>query len=150
MSKVRIYELAKEAGLKSKELADKLIKLGYPIKGHSSTVDEDMAAEIRRKVFGKKKTLEVTDQRIKVRKKSGADKPVTTVVRRRSKADKEKIARKAEEEELAEEMSEDETAVDEASAVAADVEADDEESLTAEHDQEHPAPESFQYTVEDE
>ena len=48
MSRVRIYELAKEAGLKSKELADKLIAMGYPIKGHSSTVDEDMAADIRR------------------------------------------------------------------------------------------------------
>ena len=30
MSRVRIYELAKEAGLKSKELADKLIDMGYP------------------------------------------------------------------------------------------------------------------------
>ena len=52
MSKVRIYELAKEAGLKSKEFADKLIELGYPIKSHSSTVDDDLAADIRRKVIG--------------------------------------------------------------------------------------------------
>ncbi len=53
MSKIRIYELAKEAGIGSKELADKLIKKGYPIKGHSSTVDEDTAAEIRRIFFAK-------------------------------------------------------------------------------------------------
>ncbi len=52
MSKVRIYELAKEAGMKSKELADKLIALGYPVKGYSSTVDEDMARDIRTKVLG--------------------------------------------------------------------------------------------------
>jgi translation initiation factor IF-2 len=99
MSKVRIYELAKEAGLKSKELADKLIKLGYPIKGHSSTVDDDTAADIRRKVFGKKTVVEVTEQRIKVKKKVDEGKKRTTVVRRRSKADKEELARQADEEE---------------------------------------------------
>jgi len=97
MTKVRIYELAKEAGLKSKEFADKLIELGYPIKSHSSTVDDDIAADIRRKVIGTT-TVEVTDQRIEI-KRPGIDRPVTTVVRRRSKADKEEIARRAEEEE---------------------------------------------------
>ena len=96
MSKVRIYELAKEAGLKSKELADKLIELGYPIKSHSSTVDEDMATDIRRKVLGKK-TVEVTEQRIQVKKRADDGKKRTTVVRRRSKADKEELARQAEE-----------------------------------------------------
>ena len=52
MSKVRIYDLAKEFGLKSKELADKLIAMGYPIASHSSSVDEDMAADMRRKLQG--------------------------------------------------------------------------------------------------
>ena len=46
MSRIRVYELAKEAGVKSKELADKLIKMGYPIKSHSSTVDDDLAMDI--------------------------------------------------------------------------------------------------------
>ena len=50
MSKVRIYDLAKEAGLKSKELADKLIAMGYPVASHSSSVDDEMAADIRRKL----------------------------------------------------------------------------------------------------
>jgi len=100
MSKVRIYELAKEAGLKSKELADKLIALGYPIKSHSSTVDDDMAAEIRSKVFGKS-TIEVTDKRITVKKRTTVTRKRTAVVRRRSKADKEELARIAEEEEMA-------------------------------------------------
>ncbi len=96
MSRVRIYELAKEAGLKSKELADKLIAMGYPIKGHSSTVDEDMAADIRRKVFGQGK-VEVTDEHIHMKKRSTTvRKKVTTVVRRRSKAQKE-AAQKIEE-----------------------------------------------------
>ena len=56
MSRVRVYELAKEAGLKSKELADKLIAMGYPIKSHSSTVDDDMAADIRRKIKNNRTT----------------------------------------------------------------------------------------------
>jgi translation initiation factor IF-2 len=102
MSRVRIYELAKEAGLKSKELADKLIAMGYPIKSHSSTVDDDMAADIRRKVLGKA-TADVTEKPISVRKKKVVvRKKSTVVVRRRSKAQKEEIARKAEEAEQAE------------------------------------------------
>ena len=102
MSRVRIYELAKEAGLKSKELADKLIAMGYPIKSHSSTVDDDMAADIRRKVLGKA-TAEVTEKPIGVKKKTTVvRKKTTTVVRRRSKAQKEEIARQVEEAEQAE------------------------------------------------
>ncbi len=102
MSRVRIYELAKEAGLKSKELADKLIAMGYPIKGLSSTVDNDMAAEIRRKVLGKA-TADVTEKPIGVKKKTTiVRKKTTTVVRRRSRAQKEEIARKVEESEQAE------------------------------------------------
>ncbi|MDH3348323.1 MAG: translation initiation factor IF-2, partial [Desulfobulbaceae bacterium] len=98
MSKVRIYELAKEAGLKSKELADKLIELGYPIKSHSSTVSDEVAKDIRRKVLGSA-VAEVTATRIEVKKPTVSTSVKTTVVRRRSKAEKEEIARKAEEEE---------------------------------------------------
>jgi len=50
--KVRIYELAKEADMNSKELADKLIELGYDIKGYNSTVDQETAAKIRQDVLG--------------------------------------------------------------------------------------------------
>ncbi len=106
MSRVRIYELAKEAGLKSKELADRLIALGYPIKGHSSTVDVDMAAEIRRKVFGQG-MVEVTDEHIHMKKRPAAvRKRPATVVRRRSKAQKEEAAKKEEESRLDEAASE--------------------------------------------
>ena len=102
MSRVRIYELAKEAGLKSKELAEKLIAMGYPITSHSSTVDDDMAADIRRKVLGKA-TADVTEKPISVKKKTTVvRRKRTTVVRRRSKAQKEEIARLAEEAERAE------------------------------------------------
>jgi N utilization substance protein A len=50
--KVKVYELAKEAGMKSKDLAGKLIELGYDIKGYSSSVDGDTAEKIRREVLG--------------------------------------------------------------------------------------------------
>ena len=51
MSRIRVYELAKEVGISGKELADRLIGMGYDIKGHSSTVEDHIAAEIRRKVL---------------------------------------------------------------------------------------------------
>ncbi len=72
-----------------------MIELGYPVTSHSSTVDSDMAADIRRKVFGKA-SVEVMGKRIKVKRAPVVAHP-TTVVRRRSKAVKEEIARIAEE-----------------------------------------------------
>lgn len=102
MSRVRIFELANEAGMKSKDLADRLKKLGYPIKGFSSTVDEEMAADIRRRVLGHGQ-VEVTDEHIHMKKRvSPVSARKTTVVRRRSKAQKEEVARKLEEEQVAE------------------------------------------------
>ncbi len=103
MGKVRVYELAKEAGMKSKELADKLIELGYPVKGLSSTVDEEMAAEIRRKLLGQG-MIKVTDDHIVMKKrKTTASKRKTTVVRRRTKVQKKEVAQKEKEEAAREE-----------------------------------------------
>ncbi len=76
MSKTRVYDLAKEAGMASKELADKLIDLGYNIKSHSSTVEEDVADEIRRNVLGTVET-EVVEKRISTKGRA-------TIIRRRS------------------------------------------------------------------
>lgn len=53
MSRIRIYDLAKEVGLKSKDFADRLAAMGYPVKSASSTIDDKMAADIRRKVLSK-------------------------------------------------------------------------------------------------
>ncbi len=77
MSRIRVYELAKEAGMESKTLAQKLIELGYDIKSHSSTVDDGLADEIRSKVLGTAET-EVVEKRISG--KGGA-----TVIRRRAR-----------------------------------------------------------------
>ena len=50
--KVRVSELAKEAGMKSKEFADQLIQLGYEIKSYRSSVDGETADKIRQEVLG--------------------------------------------------------------------------------------------------
>lgn len=53
MTKMRVHELAKELGLESKELVDILNKKKVEIKGHMSTVEDEVAAAIR-KEFAKK------------------------------------------------------------------------------------------------
>ena len=62
MSRVRVYELAKEAGMGSKELADKLIAAGYEIKGHSSTVNDDTADKNHKTMFKKEKAKPETNK----------------------------------------------------------------------------------------
>ncbi|MPZ72276.1 MAG: translation initiation factor IF-2 [Nitriliruptorales bacterium] len=47
MSKVRIYELAKETGLPNKEVIRRLAELGVDARSHSSTVEEPDAARFR-------------------------------------------------------------------------------------------------------
>ena len=49
--KVRVYELAKEAGMDSKELAAKLVELGYDVKAYNSSLDEETAEDIRQKLM---------------------------------------------------------------------------------------------------
>lgn len=123
MSRVRVYELAKEAGMGSKELADKLIAAGYEIKGHSSTVDEDTADKIRKTMFKKAKsepepTPEPETEKVAKRIEGEGDQK-STVIRRRTTI----IRRRAKEEpEVAEEATEE----------SAEVEADEpDETLAA-------------------
>ena len=47
MAKLRVYELAKELGLESKELIRKLEKLGVEVRSHMSSLDEDTAKLVR-------------------------------------------------------------------------------------------------------
>jgi len=46
MSKVRVYELAKQLGLENKDLLKVIAGLGIEVKNHMSAVDEDAAARI--------------------------------------------------------------------------------------------------------
>ena len=86
MSRIRVYELAKEAGMSGKALADKLVELGFDIKGHSSSVDDETAARIRSAL-----RRAVVNEKLERRAptESGKDAVVrrkTTVIRRRPAA----------------------------------------------------------------
>ncbi len=86
MSRVRIYELAKEAGMSSKALASKLIEQGYDVKGHSSTVDEETAEQIRKTILHSSKT-ELVEKRISGSAGSTVIRRRSTIIRRKSKVD---------------------------------------------------------------
>lgn len=64
-TRIRIYELAKKLGIKSKDLADKLIAQGYPIKGYASTVDTYTAAEISR-MFLSQDNYEIREKNVRM------------------------------------------------------------------------------------
>ena len=97
MAKVRIYDLAKELGMKSKDLADRLVELGYPVVSHSSTVEEEMAADIRKKIGGTAVSNVAPVGRIETKGRADSNSPWgSTVIRRRSKADKEEAAKQQE------------------------------------------------------
>lgn len=51
---IRVHTLAKELGLTSKDLIDKLKKLKISVKGHMSALEEDTVARIRKELEAKK------------------------------------------------------------------------------------------------
>lgn len=114
MSRIRIYELAKEAGMSSKVLADKLLEQGYDIKGHSSTVDDETAEKIRDTI------LKSTDTELVEKRISG--KAGSAVIRRRAKTIK-----KPKVEEVLPEVEEIDTEADAAAVDDAQVKAGQEE-----------------------
>jgi translation initiation factor IF-2 len=71
MAKVRVYELAKELNMDSKELVEKLKAGGINIKNYMSTLDEDTAAKAREVALGKVSAV-IEEKRIR-----------PTVIRRR-------------------------------------------------------------------
>ena len=50
MSKVRIYDLAKEMGVTPKELTQRIRDLGFEVKSHSSTLSEEEAERVRQEL----------------------------------------------------------------------------------------------------
>ena len=75
MGKIRVYELAKEAGVESKILTAQLIELGYNVRAYNSTLEDDAVEEIRTRLGFKK--VEVQEKRIE-------SKGRTTIIRRRT------------------------------------------------------------------
>lgn len=62
---MRIHELAKELGIDSKELIDKLKALKFPVKNHMSSVDEETAEIIKHEV-GELDRKEIEDNVVEV------------------------------------------------------------------------------------
>ena len=75
MTKIRVYELAKEAEMENKDLVAALIDMGYAIKSHSSSLDDDIAQEIRQR-------LGIGQTRTEEKRIQGAGR--TTIIRRRT------------------------------------------------------------------
>jgi len=73
MAKVRVYELAKELSMDSKELVEKLKAGGIPIKNYMSTLDEEVVAKAREVALGVVSEV-IEEKRIR-----------PTVIRRRKK-----------------------------------------------------------------
>ncbi|OQX20077.1 MAG: translation initiation factor IF-2 [Desulfobulbaceae bacterium A2] len=138
MSKVRVYELAREAGMKSADLVERLTVLGYAVRTASATLDEAIADEIRRKVLGSA-VAEANEQPILHKTVQQVVRPRTTVVRRR----REETPAEAYEEPVVAPPAEEEDAVPSVVPVEArDV------TETAEQTLEQPEPEARQESVE--
>jgi len=73
LGKLKIHEIAKELGISSKEVMEKAKAIGIEVTSHLSSVEEDVAAKIR-KEFGKKVASkpEKKDEPKKEAKKEGA------------------------------------------------------------------------------
>ena len=79
MAKVRVYELAKELGLESKELLAKLQEVGEFVRSASSTVEAPVVRKLMEK-FPEMKAVEAAPKPVKkaAAKKSAAAKPTPT------------------------------------------------------------------------
>ena len=82
MGRVRIYELAKEAGMSSKALVTKLSEMGVDVKGPSSTVDEEAAAKIRASVLKGQET-KLVEKRLTATQGPTVIRRRPTIIRRR-------------------------------------------------------------------
>ncbi|MGQ9750898.1 translation initiation factor IF-2 [Desulfosoma sp.] len=63
MARMRVHELAKELDMNSKELLDKILKMGIVVKNHMSTLSESAIAKIREHLQGNG-TKQVEEKRI--------------------------------------------------------------------------------------
>ena len=72
MAKKRVYELAKDLGMESKDLIARLEVLGITVKSHASTLDEDDIERVTEDLQAKA-PRQIVEERIK-----------TTVIRRRA------------------------------------------------------------------
>ncbi len=97
MSKVRIYDLAKEMGVAPKELANRIKKMGYDIRTHSSTLSEEEAKEIKDRLEAEGWAKGKEPQEDRPKKEETTAKTAVIVRRAREKEKVEEGEKKAEE-----------------------------------------------------
>ena len=73
MGKIRVYELAKKLNISNKDLVAKLQEMGFPVKSHSSTIEESQVKDVEDRLLGRKAQVVVET------------KTRATVIRRRKK-----------------------------------------------------------------
>ncbi len=97
MSKVRIYDLANEMGVKPKDLFERIKEMGYDVRSHSSTLSEEEAQAVKDRL-----EAEGWPQKEMASKEEGSpeekahSKPAV-IIRRRKEAEEPKAEEKAEE-----------------------------------------------------
>ncbi|GAB4341069.1 MAG: hypothetical protein Kow0099_17500 [Candidatus Abyssubacteria bacterium] len=98
MSKIRVFELAKQLGLSSKELMVKLQELGFAITSHMSTLEDKEAKLVLKKLGHLRREKVETTKKAKPRKPEATEMPTPTLVEEeKKKKKKEKQAEKEEE-----------------------------------------------------
>ncbi|MBW2164195.1 MAG: translation initiation factor IF-2 N-terminal domain-containing protein, partial [Deltaproteobacteria bacterium] len=138
MAKIRVHELAKEFRIASKEMAAKIMDLGYNIKNYMSTLEDYEVQDIRRKLKDEAHAAEKKEQEVK---------PRTTVRLRHRKITLKKIVRPTEsEEKVVSKLSVKEAALTEEKVEEAIPVAKEEEEIKAEG--EAPATEAEQLEIE--
>lgn len=85
MSKIRIYELAKELGVDNKVIVNKAVELGMSGKAsHSNSLDADEADQIRRSLIRQAMDAKAQDSEVVTRRTDKVTGEVQAVVERRS------------------------------------------------------------------
>ena len=82
MGKMKLYELAKEIDVSSKDLLEQAKKLGIELKSHLSSISDEEAKTLKER-FGKKDSKEATKKEEKKPKKEAAQKKDNPVIIRR-------------------------------------------------------------------
>ena len=75
MSKVRVYEVAKQLNISTKEIMDQLKEYGFEVHSHMSTLEDEEAQLI----IGYYKELKNTDQKNVVEKKQPEEEKIKEV-----------------------------------------------------------------------
>ena len=82
MGKIKIYEIAKELNLTSKEVLEKAKNIGLEVKSHMSGIEENQAERLRNALQEKNVPKDKNTQKVKEEKKKEEKKTAPVIIRR--------------------------------------------------------------------